>query len=150
MSRKLPCLFLIAFAWAIPSAWASGNFVARQEVLSFIQDMQDKHGFDRASLLRLFRKAQPQPRAIRAIMPPKDPAVRSWQSYRARFIEPVRIERGLRFWEAHGSTLEAARRIYGVPEEVIVAIIGIEFDFDFGFGVISGLGNEADSKAIFD
>ena len=88
--------------------------------------MREKHGFDSGRLARLFSQAQPQPKALKAIMPPADPSVRSWQAYRARFIEPSRIEGGLRFWEANGQTLDAAQSTYGVPGEIIVAIIGIE------------------------
>jgi membrane-bound lytic murein transglycosylase B len=130
MTRILSCVFLVAVCLATPSGVSArasaGGFAEREDVREFIEEMHDRHGFDRARLMRLFKQAQPQPRALKAMLPPKDPSVRSWQTYRARFVEPSRIEGGLRFWEAHGHTLEMARRTYGVPEEIIVAIIGIE------------------------
>lgn len=126
MTRIPTLLLLFALSLAAPMAASAGGFSQREDVREFIEEMHEKHGFERARLARLFRQAHPQPRAIKAIQPPKDPSVRSWQAYRARFVEPARIEGGLRFWEAHGQTLETARRTYGVPEEVIVAIIGIE------------------------
>ncbi len=126
MIRILTSAMLCALALALPAGACAGGFAQRDDVRAFIEDMHEKHGFDRVRLARLFRQAQPQPKAIKAILPPKDPSVRSWQAYRARFVEPARIEGGLRFWETNRSTLEAARRTYGVPEEIIVAIIGIE------------------------
>jgi membrane-bound lytic murein transglycosylase B len=125
MKRILLCLLLATVA-TVCSAAAPYSFLRRGDVRQFIQEMSERHGFDRAHLERLFAQARPQPQAIKAILPPKDPALRSWRAYHARFVEPVRIEAGLRFWEAHRRTLEAARRSYGVPEEIVVAIIGVE------------------------
>lgn len=122
----------------MPGATAAG-FAQREEVRAFIDEMHERHGFDRTRLMRLFDQAQPQPRAIQAILPPKDPSVRSWQAYRARFIEPSRIEGGLRFWEANQQTLEAARLNYGIPEEIIVAIIGIETIYGRNMGKFPAL-----------
>ncbi|CAG0930660.1 MAG: Membrane-bound lytic murein transglycosylase B [Rhodocyclaceae bacterium] len=124
MRHILPALLLGVLA--LPSVSAAGSFERREDVRAFIEEMHQRHGFDRARLLRLFGQAQPQPKALQAILPPKDPSMRSWQTYRARFIEPSRIDGGLRFWEANRNVLEAARRSYGVPEEIVVAIIGIE------------------------
>lgn len=126
MSRIPPLALILALVLALPCGARAGGFDGREDVRAFIEEMHEKHGFDRARLLRLFARLQPQPKAIKALMPPKDPAVRSWLAYRARFVEPSRIEGGLRFWEANLATLEAARRTYGVPEEIIVAIIGVE------------------------
>lgn len=139
MARFLPPIVLCALMLAMmPGATAAG-FAQREEVRAFIDEMHERHGFDRTRLMRLFDQAQPQPRAIQAILPPKDPSVRSWQAYRARFIEPSRIEGGLRFWEANQQTLEAARLNYGIPEEIIVAIIGIETIYGRNMGKFPAL-----------
>lgn len=126
MKRSVASLAIAAFLVAPSQPMAGGGFADRPEIRDFIELMHERHGFGRTDLLRLFRKLAPQPRALLAIAPPKDPAVRSWQAYRARFVEPARIEGGLRFWDMHRNRLEAARQRYGVPEEVIVAIIGVE------------------------
>ncbi|MBM3391044.1 MAG: lytic murein transglycosylase B [Betaproteobacteria bacterium] len=125
MMRTFAAL-LATFLLCPGQAVADGGFVDRPEVRDFIDDMQARHGFGRTELNRLFRKLTPQPRALLAIAPPKDPVAKSWQAYRARFIESARVEGGLRFWDRHLTMLEAARQRYGVPEEVIVAIIGVE------------------------
>ncbi|MEZ5614327.1 MAG: lytic murein transglycosylase B [Rhodocyclaceae bacterium] len=126
MNRILSPAVLSFLALAMPADGRAGGFAQREDVREFIGEMHEKHGFDRARLARLFRQAQPQPKAIKAIMPPPDPSARSWLAYRARFLDASRIEGGLRFWEANLRVLEAARHRYGVPEEIIVAIIGIE------------------------
>ncbi len=102
------------------------NFAERLEVQRFVDTLVEKHGFDKAALLGLFRQARFEPEVLKAILPPPTPAARSWQAYRARFIETRRIKKGLAFWKAHDAALRRATQTYGVPAEIIVAIIGIE------------------------
>jgi membrane-bound lytic murein transglycosylase B len=104
----------------------AGNYAAREEVRSFITEMQERHGFDAASLAALFARTRPVPAVLKAIAPPADPGIRSWQTYRGRFIEPRRTAAGLAFWQRHAATIAKAAAVYGVPPEIIVSIIGIE------------------------
>jgi membrane-bound lytic murein transglycosylase B len=60
------------------------------------------------------------------VLPPSSPVVKNWAAYRTRFIEPTRIQSGVRFWQMHRSSLERAERDYGVPASLIVGIIGVE------------------------
>lgn len=120
------CL-LLGLAWAAAGlSAAEPRYVERDDVREFLADMESRHGFKQGMLRRLFAQLKPQAAAIKAILPPKDPSIRSWQAYRARYIEARRIGLGLRFWEDYGAVLAAASRRYGVPEEIIVAILGVE------------------------
>ena len=114
-----------AACFAVP-ALAARSFAVRDDVRVFVEEMESRHGFDRAELLAVFGQIQPLPAVIKAIKPPADPGIRSWLAYRGRFVEPRRIAAGLRFWDEHADALRSASARYGVPEEVIVAIIGIE------------------------
>ncbi len=123
--------FFVALAWlaAAHGAIAAGrtpSFATRDEVQAFIGDMATRHGFDATALDRAFSRIRPLPAVIAAIKPPADPGVRSWQAYRARFIEPRRIAAGTRFWRDNAAVLRAANERFDIPEEIIVAIIGIE------------------------
>lgn len=116
---------------AVLATWASTGqanerYADRPEAQQFIDEMAEKHGFDRDALTYLFRRAEFLPSVIKFISPPKDPGVRSWQRYRSRFIEPVRIKAGIAFWDRHAAIIRAASEKYGVPEEIIVGIIGVE------------------------
>lgn len=102
------------------------SYVQREDVRSFIQEMHERHGFDVDTLNLLFRQTRPVVAVIKAIMPPKDPGVRSWHAYRGRFVEPTRIAAGRRFIQAHADQLAAAEARFGVPAEIIAAIIGVE------------------------
>lgn len=49
-----------------------------------------------------------------------------WFEYRNIFLNQQRIEEGAAFMEAHADTLARAEEVYGVPGNVITAIIGVE------------------------
>lgn len=139
MNRFPIVTMLCALVLTVGSDACAGGFTERKEVRAFIEEMHARHGFDRARLMWLFGKAPPQPKALQAIQPPKEPSRRSWQAYRGRFVDPIRIEGGLRFWDANSVSLESARRIYGIPEEIIVAIIGIETIYGRNMGKFPAL-----------
>ena len=119
-------LFLLLLPALLASIAHAEPYVQRAEVRAFVQEMHDRHGFDADALAALFRQTKPIAAVIKAIMPPKDPAVRSWQAYRGRFVEPRRIAAGRRFMHAHATELAAAETRFGVPAEIIAAIIGVE------------------------
>ncbi|GAB2180629.1 hypothetical protein DLREEDagrD3_08520 [Denitratisoma sp. agr-D3] len=102
------------------------HYEALPEVRAFVDSLVQRHGFDRDALLKLFAQARFQPGVIKAILPPSSPRQRSWQAYRARFTDPLRIRAGLRFWDEHADSLQRAEAQYGVPAEIIAAIIGVE------------------------
>jgi membrane-bound lytic murein transglycosylase B len=60
------------------------------------------------------------------MQPPPKSFVKNWQVYRSRFIDEVRIQGGLRFWQAHQADLQRAQSTYGVPAQIIVGVIGVE------------------------
>jgi membrane-bound lytic murein transglycosylase B len=92
----------------------------------FSEQMQTLHGLDAQDILKRLARLTPDARVLKLIAPPASPAQRSWQRYRSRFLEAQRIEDGLRFWQENATVLARASALYGVPEEIIVAIIGIE------------------------
>jgi membrane-bound lytic murein transglycosylase B len=96
----------------------------RPEIENFIDEMVQKHGYPPAALRRLFSTVQSRPSVIRAISTPG--TARPWYEFRRSAITPVRIEGGVRFWQQNQAVLEKATREFGVPEEILVATIGIE------------------------
>jgi membrane-bound lytic murein transglycosylase B len=126
MTRILLTALLFAAATGAAAAPPSEPYQRRPEVRAFVSEIAERNGFDADAVLGLFRQAKPDPAVIKAITPPADPGARSWQSYRARFLDAKRIANGLEFWRNHEATLARAQAIYGVPAEIVVAIIGVE------------------------
>lgn len=96
----------------------------RSEIESFISEMVKRHGFKQAELESLFEAAQFQPSIINAISQPA--TSRPWHEYRPLFVNSRRIAGGVAFWSSHAAALERARQEFGIPEEIITAVIGVE------------------------
>lgn len=102
------------------------NFLHWEEVSRFIAHMNVTHGFAVEELQTLFQQVRHIERAQKLVMPPAPGKPKNWQAYRARFVEPVRIKAGVEFWNTHAEALQRAHEKYGIPPEIIVAIIGVE------------------------
>ncbi|HEY6242285.1 MAG TPA: lytic murein transglycosylase B [Burkholderiales bacterium] len=128
---------LLAAALLLPGISAAAQppaYAQRKEVRQFIEEMVKKHGFARKDLNRIFSQAQFQPTIVKAMEQPAETALASWQAYRALFLSPQRIEAGVQFWNRNAEPLARAAGEFGVPEEIIVGIIGVETTYGRNVG----------------
>ena len=107
-------------------ATVAADYPGRAEVREFVREMVERHGFDEAALLATFGRTRSSDIAIRLMQPAPPGFKRSWIAYRARFVEPVRIREGLRFWTSNADAVRRAAQRFGIPEEILVSIIGVE------------------------
>ena len=110
---------------AAPPPSTAGGYATRADVRAFIAEMAAEHDYDPAALKRTFTAARYQPQIVTAMQrpllePPK------WYEYAPQFLSATRIEGGVAWWGAHASDLERAEATYGVPPEIVVAILGVE------------------------
>jgi membrane-bound lytic murein transglycosylase B len=112
--------FKLLFLLLIPAAQAADL----PGIPEFINEMVVKHQFKRAELVHAFDVAEYRQDVIDAINMPS--TLKPWLDYRASFVNPKRIEGGMKFWLKYTDTLERAEKTYGVPQEIIIAIIGVE------------------------
>ncbi len=110
------------------------SFAADPAAIEFAHDLARRQGFDAGDLLHEFAQIHPNARVLKLIRPPVSPLQRSWERYRPRFLNERRIERGVAFWQENAATLARARAQYGVPEEIIVGIIGVETEYGRNMG----------------
>ena len=121
----MPLVLVAWVALSIGVTWPAAAQTALQPAVeTFIDEMVQKHQFRRTELRQLFSQVQSRPAVIRAMMAPR--TARPWHEFRLTYINPQRIDGGVRFWQQHAGVIARATREYGVPEEVIVATIGIE------------------------
>jgi membrane-bound lytic murein transglycosylase B len=104
---------------------AAAGYAARPEVGAFIDEMAVEHGFDRAALRKSFAQAKFQAPIVAAMQRPLLEPPR-WYEYARPFLTPQRVASGVAFWNANEAALARAEARYGVPADVIVAIIGVE------------------------
>ena len=134
---------------AAKSAATIAPFSDSSEVRDFIAAMHEQHGFDVEQLTREFSQVHSNATVLRAIRPAAVPELqRSWPRYRERFVNERRTRNGLRFWQENAADLARAEATYGVPAQVIVAIIGVETEYGRNMGKFSAL--EALATLAFD
>lgn len=140
MKHALAALLLAAGACLTHAA--PGSFASDPAVIEFARDLEQRHGFSADELLQQFAQIRPNERVLQLIRPPVSPLQRSWERYRPRFLTERRINGGVRFWQENRSSLARASALYGVPPEIIVAIIGVETEYGGntgGFRVLEAL-----------
>ena len=102
------------------------DFTNSKEVNDFMDFMVQRHGFSHEELTQIFSRVQFNAKTIQLIKPAPVTKLKNWEAYRARFIEPKRIKAGVAFWNRYADALRRAEKLYGVPAQIIVGIIGIE------------------------
>ena len=111
---------------AIDTVGEFANFAQWQGVSEFIDLLVARDGFSRQELEALLRKAHYVDSAVQLMKPAPPGRPKNWRAYRARFVEPVRINAGVAFWNQNAEALARAEARFGVPAEIIVGIIGVE------------------------
>jgi membrane-bound lytic murein transglycosylase B len=131
MKELIATLCLLALSLSHGSSWAQpverNTIELRPEVEVFVVEMSQRHGFDANALRRLMAKAQTQESVLRAMARPG--TARPWFEYRPLYVNPQRIAEGIGFWSENAAVIARASRHYRVPEEIIVATLGVETNY---------------------
>lgn len=114
-------LLLVALTLLSTAGWANPDTLRGE----FVRKMADEHGFDPVHLQNLLSAAEVRQSILDAIARPAEKRL-SWGEYRKIFLTRDRIRGGLDYWRRNADTLERAQREFGVPPEIIVAIVGVE------------------------
>jgi membrane-bound lytic murein transglycosylase B len=91
----------------------------------FIDEQVSKYGFSRDAVTRTLYQANMRHDILKAIARPAEKRL-NWSEYRDIFVTPSRTQGGVDFWRRHAATLQRAEQEFGVPPEIIVAILGVE------------------------
>ena len=113
-------------AKAVATAPDGPSYAQRVDAMQAADEIADARNLDPAWVRQTLAQARYIPAIAKAITPPAVGVTKNWAAYRARFIEPRRIQAGVAFWLAHRATLRRAERETGVPPEIIVGILGVE------------------------
>jgi membrane-bound lytic murein transglycosylase B len=85
----------------------------------------EEHNFSAEEIKLIIGQAEKQQKIIDSMNSPAE-FTWTWDRYRKLFIEPKRIKNGKQFIKNNLGTLERAEAQFGVPKEVITAILGVE------------------------
>ncbi len=116
MKRLAILLLLLTAGWAGAAADPKEAFIER---------MVKKHGFEADTLRRTLAKARLRQDILDKISHPAERTL-NWTQYRRIFLTDKRIAAGADFMARNRKTLARAQDEYGVPPEVVTAIIGVE------------------------
>ncbi len=125
-----------------PAVSAAEPYPSRAAVQAFAAELSARRGLDRDWVLRQLAAARRLPQVQQLIMPPPASMAKNWAAYRSRFVEAQRIAAGTSFWRANENWLAQAEARWGVPPEIVVAIVGVETFYGRitgGFRVVDAL-----------
>lgn len=88
--------------------------------------------YDKQEIETLFAKVELKPKVVEAFKKPAEKL--TWARYRDLFITDKVIRNGVEFWNEHEQLLSKASNQFAVPEEIIVAILGVETRFGKSLG----------------
>lgn len=72
----------------------------------------------------ILSQAEKNEAVLKAIQTPWE--AKPWYQYYPIFLTEKRLAKGLEFWKLHAQTLKKAQQTYGVPPQIVTAIIGVE------------------------
>lgn len=107
---------------------AAADYSKHPLAAEVVDEMVQQHGFTAEEINQWLSKAQKRQPILDAIARPAEKS-KTWKEYRPIFIVPMRVTNGVKFWAEHREVLTRAEQEYGVPAEIIVAIIGVETNY---------------------
>ena len=129
--RKTLLPAFLSLLWPLPGL--ADDFVSRPEVQEFVRELAAESDFDERELLSILSQAEYQQSVIDSISRPAEKQL-TWAEYQDIFLTAERTRAGVEFMSEHWAVLQEARKVYGVPPEIVTAIIGVETMY----GEISG------------
>lgn len=125
---------LLASALAVGSAAATVDGTGLEALearhpgaAAFVADVAERHGLDPAWVAEALAGATRQDGIIRAISRPAEG--KPWHEYRKIFLTDARIAGGRAFLAEHAALLAEVESRYGVPREMVAAIVGVETSY---------------------
>ncbi len=92
---------------------------------AFVKQLLREHPqLNRTHIERLLDQARVQPSILAAMTRPAE--ARPWKDYRPIFLGQARIDAGIAFYRDHRALIDRIAARYGVPPQILVAILGVE------------------------
>jgi len=108
------------------------DYRAYPPLVELVEVMVSEDGYPRAQLAAVLDSAVIDRSVIEAMDRPYES--KPWHAYRNLFVTDARIGDGVEYWDAHADTLARATVEFGVPAEIIVALLGVETHYGAHLG----------------
>lgn len=93
----------------------------------FVRSTAQRFNIPAANIDAVLARAQIRESIVKAMSRPAE--AKPWRDYRPIFIQQARIDGGRAFLEKNRAALQRAEDKYGVPKEIITAILGVETSY---------------------
>ena len=93
----------------------------------FVNRAVSEYGLPESEVRALLEQAEYKQSIVDAISRPAEG--KPWHEYRKIFLTDRRVSQGIEFWKENRELISAVSKQYGVDEEVIVSIIGVETSY---------------------
>ena len=128
LSALAPTLSLMVIALIIIVSPVKADYRQHPSAVAVINTLVDKHGFSVAQVNAVLKQAETEQRILDSMTNAAE-KTKTWTAYRSSFLSPFRITKGAEFLVAHKSTFDQVEQEYGVPREIITAILGVETNY---------------------
>lgn len=128
MLKTLLCALISSTCLKPVPVHAVGEFRQYEELAAIIASLEEEKIYAPGELAAIFEQVARDEGVLKAIARPAE-GTKEWSDYRPMFLTQERVQRGLAFWREHEETLSRAEAMYGVPPEMILAILGVETKF---------------------
>lgn len=125
-------LSLILSAFTVSSFCQSNDFAADPNYNNFKLNTMQTYGLTAEQVDWAMNGSKNIPNIINIMNRPGES--KPWYSYKTNFLAESTIQRGVRFKQQYADTLNRAEQQFGVPQSIILGILGVET----GFGANKG------------
>ncbi|MGD2117820.1 MAG: lytic murein transglycosylase B [Chromatiales bacterium] len=123
-----PATLLVTALLSLLPLTGHSNAAREQLKADFINRMVSQHQYPRSQLEQIFRQVKYVPELIPKMQNAPE-RTWTWGKYRSKLISNLRIRQGVEYWQRHADELQRAEQHFGVPAQVIIAILGIETSY---------------------
>ena len=110
----------------------ANDFISHPEYASFKQKTMQTYGLSEQQIDLAMSGSRNRPNIIEIMNRPGES--KPWYSYKTNFLAEGTIQRGVRFKQQYADTLNRAEQQFGVPQAIILGILGVET----GYGANKG------------
>ncbi len=119
---------IFLFTIIIYSISTFADYSMHKDSEQVIDELVNEHGFDKTFVINVLKNAKKRKEMLESVANPAE-KTKTWDDYKAIFLKKKRISDGKIFIEDNILTLKRAEKDFGVPKEVITAILGVETDY---------------------
>jgi membrane-bound lytic murein transglycosylase B len=104
-----------------------------EDLQKIVNTITQNKRWTKKNLLQIFSKVQVKESILKIFARTPEGSM-TWDKYRKIFITDDKVEKGAKFYQRNYNTLKKAERKYGVPSEIITAILGVETRYGANMG----------------